>query len=276
MKDLFLLSEKLRSAKFVNITQAKKITGLSYLGGLNISAKLDHSEQFSHMYTYIIYLAPSKDSGYNICPFASPECIKSCLKLSGRAAMDKTSGLNIIHNARVLKTRLFFENNKFFMQWLFAEILQAKKKANKDNYFFSVRLNGTSDINYNNILVNGKNIFDIFSNVQFYDYTKQASKFNNIAKNYHLTFSYTGHNIEECKKLLNKGHNIAVVFSTKRNKKLPVNFLGKKVIDGDITDYRVNDKKNSVVGLRFKLVYDKKINTNLSENIFVVNENLVA
>jgi hypothetical protein len=266
----------MKTLTFTTISQAKKLTGLSYLGTINSSAKLDHSEIYSHMYTYILYLAPFKLSGYNICPFACPECIKACLNESGRANMDIKSKKYIIRNSRIKKTRLFFENRQFFMDWLIAEILQAKKKAIKDNYFFSIRLNGTSDINFTGIKVrDNKNIYELFPDIQFYDYTKNPNKFKNIPLNYHLTFSYTGEkdNIDNCKKLLASGFNIAVVFSTPKNKSLPNNFLGCEVINGDLTDYRPNDKKNSVIGLHYKKVANKQVNESIFNSSFVVNHN---
>ncbi|MDZ7785966.1 MAG: hypothetical protein U5L95_02485 [Candidatus Saccharibacteria bacterium] len=110
-----------------------------------------------------------------------------CLNTSGRVAVEEFSGKCTILNARIKKTKLFYEQPEFFMQWLIADIEAKQVKAQKDGYFFSVRLNCTSDIDWENVRVNGQNIFEIFPDVQFYDYTKNANKFNNLAPNYHLT-----------------------------------------------------------------------------------------
>src|SRR5690606_16837608 len=136
-----------------------------------------------------------------------------------------------IVNARIKKTKLFFEHREFFMKWLVNEIANAKRKAKKAGYGFSVRLNGTSDLNWNAYKVYDKNVFELFPDVQFYDYTKIVNKFNNIAPNYHLTLSYTGYNWEECNNVLSKGHNVAVVFNVKKGQALPETFNGYPVID---------------------------------------------
>ena len=245
--------------KFTTISQAKKLTGLSYLGSINSSSKIVKNAKIG-VNTYIIYLAPANLSGHNVCPFATKECKDGCLASSGRNKMEINSGKNRINNARIVKTKLFFEHREFFMDWLFAEINAAEQKSIKDGMEFSVRLNGTSDIDWGKILVNGKNVFDTFSHIQFYDYTKNPNKFNNISPNYHLTFSYTGINKTVSTKLINKGFNVAVVFNVKKGSELPKTFLNHKVVDGDITDYRPNDGKKVIVGLRWKDIADKKAN----------------
>lgn len=157
------------------------------------------------------------------------------------------------------------------MQWLIAEIKAYQKKAVKDGMGFSVRLNGTSDIDWAKVLYNGKNIFEIFPEIEFYDYTKNPNKFKYVPKNYHLTFSYTGRNAEVCKALLEQGINVAVVFNVKKGQVLPAMFGGYKVIDGDLTDYRPSDGKGIIIGLRFKEIADKQAMKALKQSVFVVN-----
>ena len=255
---------------FINISQAKKLTGLSYFGSINISAKLIKNQIVSKQLTYIVYMSPADLSGYNVCSHCTIECKKRCLAFSGRSAMDILSGNNIIQKCRIKKTRLFFEQRDFCLNWIIAEINYYKEKAKKLKYGFSIRLNGTSDINYNEILINGKSLFEIFPDVQFYDYTKNPNKFINKPINYHLTFSYSGRNLKHCLNLLNLGYNIAVVFSTKKKEALPEYFLSHKVINGDLTDYRPADENNCIVGLRYKKIADKVINENIKTSKFVV------
>jgi len=131
--------------KFTSIGKAKKETGLSYLGGINISSKLAKNMKVNVM-TYCLYLSPSKTSGYDVCTESTTECRLGCLATSGRAAMDIACGANIIANARIKKTKLFFEHNEYFMAWLVAEMNAAKAKAERTGFVFSARLNGTSDI----------------------------------------------------------------------------------------------------------------------------------
>lgn len=256
---------------FTTIADAKRQTGLSYLGTINSSSKMLHSQIESHQYTYIIYLAPAKTSGYNVCSHSTKECRLGCLATSGRAGMELMSGGDRIKNARIKKTKLFYEQPEFFMAWLVAEIKVAQAKAERDGFFFSVRLNGTSDIDWQNVRFNGQNIFEIFPDVLFYDYTKNASKFINLAPNYHLTLSYTGRNWESCKTMLRNGHNVAIVFNVKKVSELPETYEGFNVINGDLTDYRIDDAKGIIIGLKWKRIANREVEKQVLNSCFVVN-----
>jgi hypothetical protein len=256
--------------EFKSIANAKKLTKLTYLGDVNKSAKLAKNGKISHQMTYGIYLAPANVSGYNTCPFSTPECRKGCLATSGRAGMEIMAGKTKIENCRTTKTKLFYENNEFFMQWLIAEMLNHKTNAEKNGYGFSARLNCTSDIDWQNTYYNGKNIFEIFPDVQFYDYTKNPNKFNNKPLNYHLTFSYTGKNWVKCKELLEVGYNISMIFNVKDENLFPKTFGGYEVVNGDKTDYRVNDGNGKIIGLKFKRIADQLAQKEVINSCFVV------
>ena len=257
--------------QFTTIANAKKQTGLSYLGGVSTSAKIMHSQQYSHQYTYAIYLAPANTSGYNVCSHCTPECRLGCLATSGRTAVEIFSGRNTIQNARIKKTRLFFEEPAFFMQWMFAEIKAYQLKAIKDNFFFSVRLNATSNIDWQNVKIDGLTIFEIFPEVNFYDYTKNHLKFENKAPNYHLTYSFTGRNEELCKVLLSQGYNVAVVFNVKNENELPKYFMNHTVINGDLTDARFLDLSPCIVGLKFKHIANRINEAKVLKSCFVID-----
>jgi len=256
--------------KFISISQARKETNLSYLGGVNLSAKMVKNMKVSNNLTYGLYLSPANTSGYNVCQFATPECKLGCLATSGRAAMDIQSGQNIILNARINKTKLFFEEQKFFMNWMVAEIKASQTKAINNNYEFSVRLNLTSDIDWQNVRLNGQNIFEMFPDVNFYDYSKNFNKFQSKPENYHLTFSYTGKNWNQCKSLLEKGFNIAMVFNVKNETQLPAMYEGYKVVNGDATDLRIKDGKGVIVGLKWKRIANKEAEKQVLNSCFVV------
>jgi len=260
--------------KFTTIANAKRETGLSYIGGIATSAKISHSREYSHQYTYGVYLAPAKLSGYQVCSHSTPECRMGCLNTSGRAGIEEFSGLTKIHDCRVKKTRLFFEHQEYFMNWLIAEIRQAQAKAKRDNFFFSVRLNATSDIDWMNVIVNGKNIFDTFPEVLFYDYTKNAGKFANKPLNYHLTLSYTGRNWNLCEQALQQGYNVAMVFNVKHESELPAMYKGYKVINGDLTDYRIDDAKGIIIGLKWKRIANRVNEKKILNSCFVVTTNV--
>jgi hypothetical protein len=218
------------------------------------SSKIAKGLKYNEM-TYILYLAPAEQSGYNVCPGSTAECREACLTESGHNRIDVKK--NAINKARIKKTKLFFEHREFFMGWLVTEINKARNDAFAKGYTFSVRLNGTSDIQPTLFKFNGKVIFDVFNEVTFYDYTKVANRFKLLNKysNYDLTYSFSGYNMLQSLELLenNKGR-VAMVFE---GKQLPKTFMGYKVIDGDEYDMRHLDETGVIVGLKFKFVRTK-------------------
>ena len=261
--------------KFTTIANTKRDTNLSYLGNINKSAKLAKNGKISHQYTYSIYLAPSSLSGYNVCSHSTPECRLGCLHTSGRNGLEILSKTKITmtNDCRIKKTRLFYEHPEYFMTWMLAEIERYKTKAKKDGYGFSIRLNCTSDINWQTVLIDGKNLFELYPDVMFYDYSKNPAKFVNKPQNYHLTFSYTGRNDMSCKALLKQGYSVAVVFDIKNGSELPKTFMGFPVINGDKTDARFLDPKGVIVGLKFKRIADQNVQKQVMNSCFVVNPN---
>lgn len=245
-----ITTEKL---SFVTRGQAIKKTGFAYLGGVSHSSKIVKNEK-KGVHTYILYLAPSTQSGYNVCPKATKDCIAACLAESGHNRMTLTFGSTRIKDSRIGKTQLFFENRPFFMNWLVAEIAAKKAKAEREGMEFSVRINGTSDLSLETFTLNGKNILQIFPDVQFYDYTKVFNRIKMLEKypNYDLTFSYSGSNWLDCEAALSKGMRVAVVFE-----EVPAFFRGVPVVSGDESDLRYWDAPNVVVGLKFKKVVNK-------------------
>jgi len=204
------------SMKFTTIGNAKKQTGLSYLGSVASSSKIAKGLQYNEM-TYILYLAPASQSGYNVCPMSTEECRTACLTESGHNRIDVKK--NNINKARIKKTKLFFEHRDFFMGWLVTEIEKAKYNAEQLGYRFSVRINGTSDIDITTFKLKGRNILQLFNDVQFYDYTKVSKRFKLMDKypNYDLTYSFSGYNMLQSLELLseNKGR-VAMVFEGKQ------------------------------------------------------------
>jgi len=259
---------------FIDRSQAKKQAGISYIGAINSSAKLVKNKKVNN-YTYVVYLAPSDASGYNVCLNSTKECRLGCLATSGRVKIETYSKKNTIQNARVVKTKLFFEDQQFFMNWMVAEMIGYKAKAKRDGYAFSARLNGTSDIEWEHITIDsqgGKTIFEVFPETKFYDYTKNPARMvtAHLPSNYHLTFSYSGRNEYVSLKVLEQGKNVAVIFNLKKGEKLPESWNGYPVINGDLTDYRPFDPAGSVVGLRWKVIANRANNKAIKESCFVV------
>ena len=194
--------------------------------------------------TDILYLAPANEGGFgNLCPDASLGCLASCLFTAGRGRMSN------VRLGRIRKTRLFFMDKKAFSEQLFKDITRGVKRAAKLGLGYCVRLNGTSDIPWERL-----GVFEKFPDVQFYDYTKSFSRAithanGQMPKNYHLTFSRSETNSEQCARVLAAGGNVAVVFASSN---YPAAWQGFKVVSGDDTDLRFLDEKNVVVALYAK------------------------
>jgi hypothetical protein len=191
--------------------------------------------------TYIMHLAPSTLSGYNTCPMASTGCAAACLNTAGRGRFTTTQ------EARIRKTKWFFEDRETFMAQLVKDIIAAIRKAVREGFVPVFRLNGTSDIRWETVPVGGfRNIMEMFPTVMFYDYTKLQNR-RDLPSNYHLTFSRSEENYAAVDMMMSQGYNTAIVFDN-----LPEIYNGYKVIDGTETDLRFLDEKGVVVGLLAK------------------------
>jgi len=191
--------------------------------------------------TSILHLSPSTISGYNTCPSASVGCKAACLNTAGRGRF------TAIQEARIRKTKWFFEHRSVFMQQLVKDIEAAIRKADRMGMTPVFRLNGTSDIRWEKVSVPGfRNIMERFPNRQFYDYTKLQNR-KVKALNYHLTFSRSEENYGQVDHMMKQGYNVAIVFNN-----LPAVYNGYKVIDGTETDLRFLDEKGVIVGLLAK------------------------
>jgi len=202
--------------------------------------------------TGILYIAPANLSGYNTCGMEKlAACEHPCLNTAGLGGVYSS-----IQEARIKKARLYFEDRTLFMYNIVEDIKKLIRSADRKGFIPLVRLNGTSDIPWENVPVTVAgieyaNIMQVFPQVQFYDYTKRANR-ENLPKNYDLTFSYSG--VLSYQKYVNialkKRMRIAVVFRSE--KLIPKNFLGLKCISGDNTDIRHIEKHNLIVALYAK------------------------
>lgn len=190
--------------------------------------------------SYIMHLSPYKVNSYgkNVCGHASNGCASACLNTAGRGAFSN------VRNARIKKTDYFFENKQEFLTTLSNELRKANNKPS------AVRLNGTSDLDFIELLKLklGVNVFTEMPNLKFYDYTKNLKRaMKYLGTDYHLTFSRSETNDDECLEYLRAGGQVAVVFD-----KLPDTWHGFKVIDGDDDDLRYLDMGGVVIGLKAK------------------------
>jgi hypothetical protein len=229
------------------------------------NAKTPKGEELGYL-TAILYFAPYMLSGYQMCPFAElAQCSGPCLNTAGRGRFDMTQ------KARIRKTLMFHQYRSEFMVLLVSEINRAIRKSKRMGLKLVVRLNGTSDIVWENtpvvfnktdptVPVYSFNIFELFPTLTFYDYSKYPTR-HKLPNNYHLTFSYSG--AKSFTPIVDKwiakrtNQNMAVVFKSKpsiENSRVILEsgykLLG--VIDGDSNDLRFLDPDNVVVGLTAK------------------------
>ena len=242
----------------------KENFGFSNLLGKD-NPKTSKGEKYGYR-TFILHLAPSNLSGNNVCPSASRGCAHACLNTSGLGCMPNTV------NARMKRTEMFFEDRERFMQRLDFEIKRSIKNAENATYtdingeqqkglIPVFRLNGTSDIKFENIKYgkDKKTVFEYFPNIQFYDYTKIPKRGKNPFPNYDLTFSRSEDNEKFVGQAMEKGQNVAVVFGVNKNnpEDLPKKWKGPTgltwpVLNGDQSDLRFLDPKKRIVGLTMK------------------------
>lgn len=192
--------------------------------------------------SYILHLSPYKLNTYgkNVCGHASAGCAAACLNTAGRGVFSN------VQNARIRKTDWFFSDMNGFLKQLLNELVTVNSK-DKD---VAIRLNGTSDLDFIELLRMKLDIYvlEALNNIKFYDYTKNIKRaLKYLGSDYNLTFSRSEDNDEDCIKYLSAGGNVAIVFD-----ELPTHWNGFKVIDGDENDLRYMDERGVVVGLKAK------------------------
>lgn len=197
------------------------------------NAKTIKGESLGYL-TGILYLAPHRiaDGKTNLCPASTPGCRAACLYSAGRGAFKS------IQAARIKKTQWFLSDQAGFIDQLIIDIKALIRKAKREGLKPAVRLNGTSDIDWQVI---APQLFTMFPDVQFYDYTKVKGRVSQFT-NYDLTLSASEH--WTTFDIINKSQNVAVVFEH-----LPDHVDGVQVINGLDHDLRFLDQRGVIVGL---------------------------
>ena len=217
----------------------------------------------------IHYMAPSDLSGVNLCPKATPICKWLCLGWnSGQASMvkDLEHDTNSVRQSRIDKAKRFMADRQAYMRDVALSIAAAWRKAGLMGLKLCVRMNGSTDIAWEGIGIEVgavlaaqlarillrtvtpgryRNLMGLFSDIQFIDYTKVASRLQRaLPVNYHLTLSRTEDNDAEVCAAIRRGQNVAVVFE-----QMPDAWHGMPVIDGTKHDLRHLDPRGVIVGL---------------------------
>jgi hypothetical protein len=214
------------------------------------SAKAEKAVKYGYL-NGIHYMAPYDTAGVgNLCPSATEGCKALCLgKYSGQASMvaDLEHGTNSVRESRIAKARMFMAERETYLRHLERQIVKLVAKAAKVGLKPCVRLNGSTDISFENMRYGPDrlSLLDRFPDVQFVDYTKIASRLAKAPSNLSLTFSRAENNDAACLTALGQGHNVAIVFGGE----LPATWHGYPVINGDLHDLRHLDPKGCVIGL---------------------------
>jgi hypothetical protein len=200
----------------------------------------------SKVQTYILHLAPANISGVNVCAGAG-NCKRICLHFAGNPVYMTNK-----QSARIRRTLAYAADPQRFALLLLCAILEKVNKNTGET--IAIRLNGTSDIAWENIdftitpelaqfyrrkfgqdLPLGKrNVFEVFNYISanggpvvvFYDYTKIRRNWAECQRlGYHLTFSFDGWsntaNVKLCGDALKAGVNVAAAFNLKKAQSLP-------------------------------------------------------
>lgn len=228
----------LKHCQTITIEDIEKVYNRTTIISVNGDSKTIKGVKQGYL-TGILYLFPGK-AIMNVCPFASQGCLAACLVSAGRGRFYSVT------RARIVKTLAYINDIDRFRLALDKSVAHLIRKAIRDNLTPVIRLNGTSDLLiervYSQLLLK-------YSNIQWYDYTKNYTRFKKpLPANYHLTFSLSETNELHAREVLELGHNVAVVF----RKELPIEYMGYPVINGDESDLRFLDGNNVVVGLTAK------------------------
>lgn len=246
----------------------------------------------------MLYLSPEKTSEIktsdknnylNLCK-AADKCPKYCFFNSGKI-------YQATRNTRTLWYSNYLIN---FMNVLAFDILKLAIIAKQNKKNIVIRLNGLSDIQWENetFMIDNKiynimnkytkdfdlnlkkneeqSLFDIFPKIKFYDYTKYLPQNRSSKNNYYLIYSLDTHTSKKAKSILNSGNNIAVIV-------LDINKIDNKVcnyetINGDNYDNRINDKTTDSIGKIVLLKADflakkfKKNKDNDVNSLYIIEE----
>ncbi|PRY38500.1 hypothetical protein CLV58_109227 [Spirosoma oryzae] len=199
--------------------------------------------------TWILNLAPhtQNSKGKSLCGHASPSCIKACLFKAGHGKMPA------VERTRRLNTEVFIHHRETFIQLLHQELWGLHLKATQEGSVIAVRTNGTSDIDFYQLILNqtGVDVLKEYTGLVAYDYTKDYKKWEKYRGTpYHLTFSRSEINWLQARWVLEQGGNTAVVFYPK----VPKTWQGFPVHDGSFSDERWLDPPGYIIGLIYKKV----------------------
>jgi hypothetical protein len=219
------------------------VAPLEFLTCPSDNLKLSHSGS-DRVAAYGLSLAPSDLSGdWNTCRYATKGCIRSCLNTSGNGRYDTSQA------GRVWKTRFLGAMPLHFLRYLVEAIDSIPVDAwSAASFTVSFRFNVISDLPWESLapwLVERI----AARGIRMYDYTKWPTAKRAGVASYELCQS--AHEKTSASQIRAASHPVVVV-DVKRGKALPATYMGRPVVDGDLSDARFLDPVGAVVLLRFK------------------------
>lgn len=188
--------------------------------------------------TWTLTLTPSNLSGLaNTCTWATTACRLACVMwTAGRGIFPE------VRQGRLVRTAFLQRHPEAFLAILTHEV-GLREKAGKT---FGLRLNVASDLRWENI---APWLFD-GEHVRAYDYTKAPNRIT--PANYKITYSHSERwTDDDVRMRVAAGQNVAMIFDVPKHE-LPATYLGMRVIDGDVSDFRYGDDTGVIVGLAAK------------------------
>lgn len=214
--------------------------------------------------TAVLHLTPATvathDPAHDLCRGAHQGngCIRNCIAWTGRAGLQPIGTYGSVAHARYQRTVAFVTDPERFTARLKKEALAHADRARKQNLTPAVRLNGTSDVRWEEehpALIAA--LLD--AGILLYDYTKHVDR--RPPPGYELLYSHSGAH-PRAEERLQQGmaayRRAAVVFRLRppRGEKpgdpLPAEWNGYPVADGDTHDYWPAHPLDAIVGLRAK------------------------
>jgi hypothetical protein len=226
-------------------------------GGRNpyFLTRADHSAKLGHnkadaIEQVVMYQAAHRLSGVvNVCAMSTKGCRAGCLGVNaGRMVYDQ------VKRAQVIRTRFMVENPFAFFVCLLAEVDLHNKRVGRKGKTLAVRLNGTSDIPWEQLPWFVQLVTSVAE--RMFDYTKYRTRRGRLAPNYTAHYSVSE---RDSYSDVQPGDVVVVdqqQGTSREGRPLPETWAGMPVIDGDYEhgDMRFLDSErpDAVVLLRAK------------------------
>lgn len=223
------------------------------------------------------YAGVSSKEMLNFCQGSSKYCRQTCLVLTGQNPSTKQAA-----NAKMKFTYAFLSDPVRFTAVLYKQLRSFAHEGRQKGFDAVVRLNMLSDLPWYSLCPELLEALE--GQVYFYDYTKnrfwESPDYQRIAPLLDLTYSYSGTNDRTCVEALEAGHRVAVAFAPSnptRSTSVAHRTTWKEIrasglldengevndlfgegtgswllVDGDKSDYRIDDPSPSIVALNFK------------------------